>query len=539
MNFRINMNVHSALKSLCFSALICLPLSISAQISQSRPKLVVGIVVDQMRWDYLIRYDERYGEGGFKRLMSEGYNCNRTLINYLPAVTAVGHTSVYTGSVPALNGIVGNNFFVNGKYVYCTDDTTVNTVGSKSSAGKMSPRNLLATTITDELRLATNFRSKVIGVSLKDRASILPAGHSANAAYWMDSKSTDFITSTYYMDKLPKWIVDFNKSEKSKIDEWLSNGWTFLYPEDTYVQSAEKNERYEMEVGKDVRTSPIGNTVVLDLAKATIKAEQMGQGEVTDFLCVSLSTTDYVGHRVGPNSPYIEDVYLRLDKDLSSFFDYLDTSIGKDNYLLFLTADHAGSHNAAFRLDHKLPASVWVDSNVKAKLDSAIRSDLGAKVKSDSYIKSLNCFQVHFDHAKLNADGIDEDEIEECVIKALLGMKYVSYAFSLSDIPSNVPEPIRTMTVNGYNSKRGGDIQIILENGCTEAYSASDPYKGTNHAVWSPYDTHIPLIFMGKGVPYGWDNSTHHITDISATIAALLNIQQPSACVGEVIEFKK
>jgi hypothetical protein len=184
-----------------------------------RPKLVVGLMVDQMRWDYLYRFYDRYQQNGFKRMLNEGFTCENTNIDYLPTVTAIGHSTVYTGSVPALHGIAGNDFIIQatGKTMYCTEDPSVESVGTTSAAGKMSPRNMLASTITDELRLATNFRSKVIGIALKDRGSILPAGHSANAAYWFDDVSGNWVTSTYYMKELPTWVQQFNAQPAHQI----------------------------------------------------------------------------------------------------------------------------------------------------------------------------------------------------------------------------------------------------------------------------------------------------------------------------------
>ena len=214
-----------------------------AQAQPERPKLVVGIVIDQMRWDYLYRYYARYGEGGFKRMLGEGFSIENCKIPYIPSVTAIGHTSIWTGSVPSIHGIAGNNFVIDGQKVYCTDDKTVKPVGTNSNAGLMSPRNMWVTTIGDELRLATNNRSKVVGVALKDRASILPAGHHANGAYWFDDKTGRFITSTFYMDKLPEWVNKFNKQKKA--EKYLSNKWETLYPINTYKESTADDNNYE------------------------------------------------------------------------------------------------------------------------------------------------------------------------------------------------------------------------------------------------------------------------------------------------------
>src|SRR5690242_6479202 len=303
----------------------------------SRPKLVVGIAVDQMRWDYLYRYYPRYQDGGFKRLLNEGFSCENTFINYLPSFTAVGHTTIFTGSVPAIDGITGNDWIdqLTGRSWYCTEDTTESTVGSSSKEGQMSPRNLLVSTITDELRLATNFQSKVIGVSLKDRASILPAGHTANGAFWFDDASGNFITSTYYMKQLPGWVNDFNKLNMP--EKLTANEWNTLLPLSSYTQSSEDNVAWEgtfknekspvfphqisslVKQNKNtIRSTPFGNTLTLDFAKAAITGNDLGNGPVTDFLTINCASTDYVGHMYGPNSIEVEDVYLRLDRDLAS-----------------------------------------------------------------------------------------------------------------------------------------------------------------------------------------------------------------------------
>ncbi len=285
----------------------------------SRPKLVVGIVVDQMRWDFLYKYYNRYGNGGFKRLLNEGFSYENTMINYLPSYTAVGHTTIFTGSVPAIDGITGNDWIdqLSGRTTYCTEDSTVKSVGAESEEGKMSPRNLLVSTITDELRMATNFKSKVVGVSLKDRAAILPAGHTANAAFWLDDASGFFITSTYYMSQLPSWVTQFNQGKK--IDQLLANQWTTLYPVNSYTESDADDQPYEGKFADEttsvfphkvkdlyqknkaiIRVTPFGNTLTLDFARAAVEGYQLGKGDATDFLTINCASTDYVGHFLDP-----------------------------------------------------------------------------------------------------------------------------------------------------------------------------------------------------------------------------------------------
>lgn len=511
-----------------------------------RPKLVVGIAVDQMRWDYLYRYYDRYESGGFKRLLNEGFSCNNTFINYLPSYTAVGHTTIFTGSVPAIHGITGNNWIdqATGKSMYCVEDTTVQSVGSTSKNGQMSPRNLLVTTVTDELRLATNFHSKVVGVSLKDRASILPAGHAANAAFWFDDNTGNFITSTYYMNELPKWVNDFNKADNGT--KLLSKNWNTLYPINTYAQSTADNvswegtakgekepvfphyvsEFYKKDKG-ELRSTPFGNTFTLDFAKAAVSGYDLGSGSYTDFLTINLASTDYVGHRFGPNSIEVEDTYLRLDKDFADFFSFLDKRLGKGNYTVFLTADHGAAHAINFMKDHNLPADFFKASEIGKSLKTFLKEHYGDEnlVRNDlNYHLAVN--KELIEKMKLNYDDVKRD-----VVQFLQTLPGVQFAVDIENIGSSpVPEPIKMMIANGYYPKRAGALIIIPPSGWFGSNG-----KGTTHGSWNPYDTHIPLVFMGWGIPHGKSSATYHMTDIAPTISALLHIQMPSGSVGKVI----
>ncbi|MEJ2905936.1 alkaline phosphatase PafA [Pedobacter panaciterrae] len=512
----------------------------------NRPKLVVGLVVDQMRWDYLYRYYSRYSNGGFKRMVNEGFSAENTFIPYTPTYTACGHSSIYTGSVPAINGIIGNDWYDPQlkRGVYCAEDTTVKTVGSDTRAGLMSPKNLLTTTITDELRLATNFKSKVIGISLKDRGSILPAGHSANAAYWFDGGTGDWITSTHYMTQLPSWVVDYNKLKMA--DKYFEKNWNTLYPIETYDQSTSDNKEYEgksrgeqtptfphpfkLYAGKNyemIKSSPYGNTMTLELAKLAINSEHLGEGSSTDFLAVSCSATDYVGHQYGPNSIEAEDTYLRLDKDLEQFFNYLDTKIGKGNYLVFLSADHGAAHVPGFMTENKLPGGLFNDSPVIKSLNTTIEEKF--KVKK-AIITSTNS-QFYFNHQAIKDANADFDAIKALTIATIKEQDGVMDAVDLTKLASStLPEPIKKAITNGYNARRSGDVYYILKSNYFEGGKT-----GTTHGAWFPYDSHIPCVFMGWNVKPGKTNKTHYMTDIAATLAAMLHIQMPSGCIGEPI----
>jgi len=515
-----------------------------------RPKLVVGIVVDQMRWDYLYRYYDRYSNGGFKRMINDGFSADNTNIDYVPTITAIGHSSVYTGSVPSIHGIGGNDFIINatGKSMYCTEDKTVKTVGSTSKAGEMSPRNLLANTITDELQLATNFRSKVIGVAIKDRGSILPAGHAADAAYWFDGESGNFITSTYYMEKLPAWVDKFN--QQKLVEKYLSQGWKTLYPIDTYVQSSADDNRYEGKFkGMDkpvfpintaelykssgpgiIRSTPFGNTLSIEMAKAAIENEQLGQNVVSDFLALSLSSTDYVGHQFGPNAIEIEDTYLRLDKELAEFFNYLDRKVGAGEYTVFLTADHGGAHNVNFMNDNKIPAGAFNTDKILNELNQLLQ----AEFKEDKLITSLLNYQAHLNFKLIEDKKLDIEKVKLSAINFLKKQDGVTYVVDMEKVQSaSIPELIRERIINGYNHARSGSIQIILNPGWYGSGSANP--TGTTHSSWNPYDSHIPLLFMGWGVNPGKTDRPTHMTDIAATLAAILNIQVPNGSIGAPI----
>jgi len=536
-----------------FIALLLVPAITSAQTKKTatatapattlpRPKLVVGLVVDQMRWDYLFRYYDRYQATGFKRLLNEGFSCDNTNLDYIPTVTAAGHSCIYTGSVPSIHGIAANDFIIQatGKTMYCTDDALVKTVGSTSAAGQMSPRNLWVSTVTDELRLATNFRSKVIGVALKDRGAILPAGHSANAAYWFDDVTGNWITSTYYMADLPEWVKKFN--DQKLVAKYLNQDWNTLYPLNTYLQSTEDNSpKYEGKFkGADaptmpvktsggnygtIRSTPYGNSLTLDMAKAAIENEKLGKNTVTDFLAVSLSSTDYVGHQFGVNAVEIEDTYLRLDRELGSFLTYLDASIGKGNYTVFLTADHGAAHNPAFLNDHGIPAGVWPIANVLKDLNKY----LADKYQEKSLVLSLMNYQVNLNNAVIADKKISEYALKQDCITFLQKQEGVAYVVDMqAALQAAIPEAIRTRIVNGYNAERSGAIQIILKPGWFDGHGTT----GTTHGTWNPYDTHIPLLFMGWGVQHGHTNQPTHMTDIAPTVSALLHIQAPNGNIG-------
>lgn len=527
---------------LIVSPFVALP---QAQNTPAKAKLIIGIVVDQMRWDYLYRYAEKYGTGGFKRLQ-KGYNCENTHIPYVPTYTAPGHTCIYTGSVPAIHGIVGNDWYSRELHrrAYCAEDTTCHTIGAAGNkASSMSPRKLLTTTVTDELRIASNFRSKVIGIAIKDRSAILPAGHAANSAYWFDGKSGAWISSSYYTDTLPAWATNFNALKLPQ--KYLKENWNRILGTKPYNESTDDDEPYEKPLADGKPTLPLitqthtetdpeiitntpwGNTLTFDFAKAAIAGEQLGKRGATDFLALSFSSTDYVGHQFGPNSVEAEDCYIRFDKDLADFLSYLDKTIGEGNYLVFLTADHGAANANGFSKLHQIPTGSVADKDLKTIVNKEIKNQIGI----DSMVLDFDNMQLylkempadkHIDMVRLKNVLTTNIGSNNSPIRLALDL----HATQLETLPDAILQPI----TNGYYPKRSGDIQIVYEPAVLE-----DRALGTTHGTFYNYDTHIPLVWYGWGVKAGHDYTPVYITDIAATIAALLQIQEPNGSVGKPI----
>ena len=502
-----------------------------------RPKLVVGVMVDQMRWDFIYRYQHRYTEGGFKRILKDGFSCENAFIPYAQTVTAAGHASVYTGSVPAINGIMGNEWYDRKlkRDIYCVEDDSVKIVGGNGKGEPMSPKNLISTTITDELELATNFRSKVVGVAIKDRGSILPAGHAGDAAYWYEPNSGNFVSSTWYMSSLPAWAVAYN--QRRVVDSMYKLNWELSHPLETYLQSDKDNNAYtknpfprklQGNIGKNfgaISSTPWGNTLTLSFSKTALEAEGLGRDSITDFLAISLSSPDYIGHSFGPNSVEIEDTYIKLDQEIASFLSYLDEKVGKDQYLFFMTADHGVAHVPSFLEDNQIPAK-----GMKAgkEAENATMAKFGLK----RLVEASANYQIYLDKAYIDSLGLDYKEVKTFYVEQLNKQDNMLLAFDNESINLvNLPEEYREMFQKGYNQKLAGDVQLIYKPGYIFSYNAT----GTTHGSMYPYDSHIPLLWMGWGVKQGLSYRNVYMSDIAGTIAALLKIQMPSGNVGTVI----
>lgn len=516
--------------------------------SLTNPKLMVGIVVDQMRYDYLIKFYNKYGNNGFKRLMNNGYNLKNVHFNYIPTYTAVGHASVYTGTTPTNHGIIGNNWYdkFERKSIYCVDDSNYETVGAKMG-GKKSPYRLVTTSITDQLKLAQNMKSKTIGISIKDRSAILPAGHTADAAYWFEGGDEGkFITSTFYMNEAPKWVTDFNNS--GKADGYLNEVWNTYYDISTYTETLPDNNKFEgLFEGKTTPTFPYnlaelrkvnnnfsllkaipsGNTIVTDFAEAAIIGENLGTGNHTDFLAISYSSTDYVGHQFGISAKELEDTYIRLDLEIARFIDFLDASVGKDNYTLFLTADHAAVQVPSYLQSVKVPAGYLDNMAFKEYLDELTNNLFGSK----NLIENYSNFQIFLNREELKILSLNQHEVAQKIADEIINHKDVyKTVSSLTLQTTSFDTGILQTLQNGFNQKFSGDV-FIIPFPATISYSKT----GTTHGSGYAYDTHVPLLFYGAGIKKGNSDKYYPIIDIAPTIASFLKIAEPNGSTGETI----
>ncbi|CAL2086239.1 Alkaline phosphatase PhoV [Tenacibaculum sp. 190524A02b] len=515
-----------------------------------KTKLVVGIVVDQMRYDYLTRFAKKYSKNGFKRLLNQGYSLENAHYNYIPTYTAVGHTSIYTGTTPFNHGIIGNHWYDKyaKKSIYCVDDKKYNTIGNDGEGGKKSPYRMVTTTITDQLHLAQNMQGKTIGIAIKDRSAILPAGHTANAAYWFDGGSKgQWISSSYYMNKLPSWVTQFNNAKKA--DEYLNKPWETLYDINTYTESiADDNEFEATFKGQEkpvfphdipslrsknknyniLKAIPAGNSFTTDFAKAAIIGENLGKSEYTDFLAVSYSSTDYVGHQFGVASKEIEDTYLRLDKDLADFFTFLDTEVGQGNYTIFLTADHAATQVPAYLQSVKIPAGYIKP----VKFTNYLNNITKEYFKSEELIENVSNFQIFLNKEKIKSLKLNYEEVAQTIASEAINYKGIYKAVTAKTLQTTTfTNGILNTLQNGYNQKFSGDV-LLVPNPSTIIY----PKKGTTHGSGYSYDTHIPMIFYGNGIKQGTSNKKYDIIDIAPTIANLLEIEFPNGTTGKVVD---
>jgi len=515
-----------------------------------KPKLVVSIVVDQMRFDNLDKYKESYSNNGFNRLIREGFNLKNNHFNYVPTVTGPGHSSISTGSTPKTHGIVGNNWFNKNtqKDVYCTTDLNYENLGGNAYSAKMSPNNLLVNTLGDLNRIENDMNSKTISIAIKDRGSILMGGRKANAAYWFYGKDKgEWVSSKYYMEELPEWVDNFNNSD---IVSTYIREWKTLYDINSYKESRSDDNNFEksfkghpsvtfpydlnklkhLNDGYDMlKETPFGNNLTTDFAIKAISNEKLGKDQFTDVLTISYSSTDYIGHNFGVDAKETQDAYLRLDLEIERLLYFLDSYVGENEYTLFLTADHGASKIPAYLNSIGIKSQNIEEGTVKNILKDVLFKSYG----SNQLISKVMNSQVYLNNEIINSLNISFNSIEKTIINTLNQLEYIDKVYTSEDIINgNFDSGYDLLIQNGYNVLRSGDIIFKLKENVI-----SYGNKGTTHGSGYTYDTHVPLIFFGKKIVQGESNVKTKITDIAPTIAKLLGLKQMSDSTGEVLSF--
>ena len=541
------------IRSIVLFFILSISLSCHAQTEKQpneRPKLVVGIVVDQMRQEYLHRFYPHFVDGGFKRFTEQGFEAKNGHYDYIPTYTGPGHASVYTGTSPMVHGVIGNNFYSKelGRMVYCAEDTAVTNLGGTARNGKISPKNLLSSTLPDELKLFSNHRSKVIGISVKDRGAALPAGFLANGAYWYDSENGEMMSSTWYFDALPRWAVDFNN--RKLADNYLAQQWNTLLPIESYIESGPDDRPYERNIGAGEKAvfpydlakmkeaggygvlpnTPFGNSIVIEMAKSAIEAENLGNGEFTDLLAISFSSTDYIGHAFGAYSKEVQDTYVRLDRELAEFFNYLDGKVGAGNYLVFLTADHAVANVPQHMQDLKMPGGYYNTRGISSLINLALIN----KYAEGDLILNVSNEQVFLNTKLMKEKGIEASEIESYVAASLMELPAITGAYTKTDLGKSLQYAGQAEFVwKGFNMRRSGDVAFVFEPNYIDGGYGK---VGTTHGAGWNYDTHVPILFYGWGIKKGSTTDRLSITDIAPTVSTMLNIGLPSGATGQPIK---
>jgi predicted AlkP superfamily pyrophosphatase or phosphodiesterase len=522
---------------------------------QDPPRLVVGVVVDQMRTDHIYRYWNNFGEGGFKRLVNEGAFLRDAHFNYMPTRTGPGHASIYTGTTPAHHGIVGNSMYVRttGKGLYCAQDDAALCIGDDRHAGKRSPANLLCTTLADELERFTARRSKTIGVAWKDRGSILPIGRMGDAAYWFgEGTQGHWVSSDWYMSDLPPWVKDFNTQRLPA--KYMTGTWDLVLPKERYTQVLPDDNPYELPIPgtasatlpidlaalleanggdtKVIKYLPVGSRLTTDFALAALAAEELGKDAVTDLLAISYSAPDELGHNTGIRSLEMEDMYIRLDRELERLLDALDKTVGRQHYTLFLTSDHGAVDVPAYMKELKGSAE-YVDTKL-------IREDLNISLSrrfgNGNWVRHLVEEQVFLNDSLIAVRKLEPAVVQRAAAEELMKIPVVAVALSATDLQrNNYTDRVRGNMQRGFMPMRSGDVMVTWRPGYMDPKGWARGH-GTDHGSPWNYDTHVPIIFFGKGVQQGEVLRPTTITDIAPTISMLIGMPMPDAATGSVVE---
>ncbi len=493
-----------------------------------KPKLVVAIVIDQFRHDYLTRFRTDY-HGGLDYLMKNGANLSNAYYAQVPTVTAVGHSIFLSGAMPAVSGIVGNSWYDRdeAKIVTSVCDWRFKTVGGLEEtqgskcgdSDPASPNRFLVDTLGDELRNAHE-TSKVVGISIKARGAILPSGHRALGAFWFNDKDGNFVTSSFYTDKLPAWADDFNT--KKLAEKYVDQPWP-EFPS-RHFRPSSAGAPYSL-----LPASPWGNELIEQFAEAAFKGEKLGQRGVTDLLTVSFSSNDYVGHAVGPDAPEVRDMAIRVDQQLGKLFHLLDETVGMKNVLVVLTADHGVAPTGDVDAQRKIPGGYFT-ANVESAAQSALEQRFG---KADWLIPGSGETVLYLNAEALKKSQASVDEINQTVCDALLSnpQLHVARVYTRKQLLNGLTgDFIAQAVMNGFNTRRSGDFFVIFEPNYIPGS------KGTTHFSPYGYDRHVPLLFAGPGIRIGEFRSAAIINDVAPTLANMLDIEPPSGSSGRILD---
>jgi predicted AlkP superfamily pyrophosphatase or phosphodiesterase len=494
--------------------LFALAVACLAGAAPKKPKLVLAIVVDQFRYDYLSRFRGEYN-GGLARLLNQGAVFTNANYIHVPAITAVGHSTILTGATPSISGIVANDWYDRdeGVRVSSVSDSQTQLLGGSGPGS--SPNRLLVSTIGDELKIAGGGKPRVIGVSLKDRAAILPSGHMADGAFWFDVQTGNFVSSSYYYKDLPGWAKQFNAprpAEKYRGLTWQGH----KLPEDNAKLFAE------------LEATAFGNDLVEAFAERALAAEQLGTHEFTDLLTVSFSANDYVGHRYGPDSPEVHEVSLATDRLLEKFLLAVDRQVGDGNYLVVFTADHGVAPVPEVNLARKMPGG-RIDP---ATIRGAVQGALVKKYGPGEWVSGFFDLEVYLNQGLIAQLKLDLGEVEKEAARAIQALPHVSRVYTLQEMRQGegLRDTVTQRVANGFHLRRGPDVEAILD-----AYWIVGTGKGASHGSPYGYDTHVPVIFMGWGIRPGLYHASIAVNDIAPTLATMLEIETPSGSVGRVL----
>jgi predicted AlkP superfamily pyrophosphatase or phosphodiesterase len=483
-----------------------------------KPKLVLAITVDQFRYDYLTRFRPEF-KAGFDRLLTKGAVFANANYIHFPTVTAIGHSTYLSGATPSISGIVGNDWFdrEEKKRVTSVSDSKTKLLGGTGEG--CSPRRMLVSTIGDELKMANGNKSRVIGISLKDRSAILPAGHMADGAYWFDPKSQGFVSSTYYFKDLPGWVKDFNTSRPG--DKYLGVTWL------KHKLPSTAAELYGTTSESPIEKSPFGNELVLQLALRALHAEQLGTRAFTDVLAVSFSSNDKVGHDFGTFSDEEHEVTVRTDEMLERLLQAAEKQVGAENVLVVLTGDHGVAPSAAEVAAFRMPGGRIPGNTVR----NAIQAALSLKYGEDDYVAGSWDLSIYLNEDTAARKGLEMAEVRRVAAEAALKVAHVARVYTRDMLQNGAapPDRITQRVVNGFNQRRSADIQFI-----PEPYWTFSSNVATHGSPYS-YDAHVPVIFMGAGIRAGRYDMAVAINDIAPTLAAILDVETPAGSVGRVL----